>query len=161
LPAGPAVTGDAQRLPDAGELPGAADSQADVSGASIERSDRFARQPPWPEGTEGLWRCEIASDAGSLSSRFHAVVYQPSGGRGRAIAAAAASTRTSTREPDWQSPEPLEQAVTTLAAALEAAGWEPVGRGAGWYAWRFCWRRDEPPLRRVESVAAWLERSSR
>jgi hypothetical protein len=89
-------------------------------------------------------------NADPLSARFHAVVYPPGGGRGSAIGTSPASAPTSASETDWQSPERLELAVQTLATALVTEGWEPVGQGAGWYASRFCWRREEPPSLRVE-----------
>lgn len=124
--------------------------------APVASFGRVAPQPPWPEDTEDLWRCEIRLNGDSLSSRLHAVVFPPDGGEGSAIGTSMASTPASDGETDWQSPQRFQQAVRTLATALESSGWEPVGQGAGWYARRFCWRRDEPPPQRVEPVPAEL-----
>jgi hypothetical protein len=118
------------------------------------RFGRVVQQPPWPQGTQGRWRCEITLNAEPLSSRVQAVAYPPGHDDGHPIGTSPSSTSTSEAATDWQSPEGLERAVRALATALEAEGWEPVGQGAGWYARRFSWRREEPPPRRVEPVAA-------
>jgi hypothetical protein len=47
-------------------------------------------------------------------------------------------------EPEPPTPE-LAVRVRALVAALEAAGWEHIGRGQVWYAQRFVWRGSGEP----------------
>jgi hypothetical protein len=135
-----------------GERPARAPPAGEAVDAPTERFGRITQHPPWPKDTEDRWRCELTLNADPLSSRFQAIAYPPGGGRGSAIGTSPASTPKFANETDWQSPERLELAVQTLASALVTEGWEPVGEGAGWYARRFCWPREEPPPQRVEPV---------
>ena len=40
----------------------------------------------------------------------------------------------------------LAAAAGEVERALIEAGWKPAGRGAAWYARRFAWTSDEPPV---------------
>jgi hypothetical protein len=115
------------------------------------RTGRFTR-PAWPEGTELLPRCEIEWHAGYVNSRFEAVVHRPNRRRGRAVGASGAFKWLLMGEPDPASAEHRTE-LHGLASALAAAGWEPAGRGADWYAERFVWRREDEPPERVEPAA--------
>jgi hypothetical protein len=113
---------------------------------------RSRQRPAWPEGTERLWRCELAWHPGYIASRFIAVVHAPNeSGHGTEIARSEPLRGRPTAEPD---PESNQQraAVSRLAAALEAMGWERVARGRSWYPERFVWRRKEAPPLRVEPI---------
>jgi hypothetical protein len=109
-----------------------------------EALGQFAPHPAWPEPAEGLWRCEISWDAGWAESRFQAVAYRPHGRRGRPIAASSPLRWLLMGPPDPAQAEHRD-AVHGLASKLEAAGWEPVGRGLSWYSRRFSWTRDGAP----------------
>jgi hypothetical protein len=152
-------------VPVAGEQR-AAEAAGEPEPESSLPSGRFARAVPWPDGTDELWRCEIEWDAGYLSSRFGAVAYPPRGKRGRTVGTSARFRWLLMAEPDplpdATTPTPraraqaqeVQEAVRRMVAALEAAGWERAGRGAHWYAERFCWRREGSPPARIEPAPA-------
>jgi hypothetical protein len=121
-----------------------------------EALGQFAPHPAWPEPAEGLWRCEIGWDAGWAESRFQAVAFRPHGRRGRPIAASGTLRWLLMGPPDPRQGEHRD-AVHDLACELEAAGWEPVGRGRSWYSRRFSWPRDgapsDPRTERVPGLA--------
>jgi hypothetical protein len=61
-------------------------------------------------------------------------------------------------EPEPPTPE-LAIRVRGLVTALEAAGWEHIGRGPAWYAQRFVWRgAGEPQPIEVLAVEEPAER---
>jgi hypothetical protein len=123
----------------------------DAPTARQQGSSRFPR-PAWSDATRELWRCEIEWDPGSVNARFRAAVYPPGVRRARAVVSSAAFDVPRDGEPDPHDPECRAQ-VQSLAARLEAAGWEPVARGADWFAERFVWRRDgAPPVPVDDSV---------
>jgi hypothetical protein len=112
--------------------------------ASAAPTGRF-RNEPWPRGTETLERCEIEWRSGHARSRFEAVAYNAHRHSSRVIGASAPPTWMVTGDADTNSAEFRDEA-RNLAAALESAGWERLGRGAHWYSERFVWRgEDEPP----------------
>jgi hypothetical protein len=126
------------------------------------RSTRPARSPapgarfrktPWPRGSEALWRCEIKWSPGYARSRFEAVAHDPERRNDRVVGASTSFKWMLMADPD-PGGKPFRNEVRTLAAALEAAGWERLGAGASWYAERFVWRRDEPPPEHVELAPA-------
>jgi hypothetical protein len=107
------------------------------------------REWPWPEGSDGLWRCEIGPDQAALSARFRAVLHPPDGEPPRVLGVSSAGPASG----DWQSAAPLEQAVNGLAAQLVADGWEPVEGTGDAYTRRFCWRHDAAPHVHLEETA--------
>jgi hypothetical protein len=109
-----------------------------------ERSGRFLRRPAWAEGTDDLWRCEVRWDAGMVNSRFEVVVYEPGERRGRTIGESATFKWLMMADPD-PAAEEYRAELHDLTAALAAAGWERVERGAKWYSARFVWRRAGAP----------------
>jgi hypothetical protein len=114
---------------------------------------RFARGPGWPADTLDLWRCEITWRAGYVNSSFKAMVFAPGKRRGRAVAHSA-TLKWLIMEP----PDPEDQATLAelrrLASALVATGWQPIGRGVGWYSGRFVWRGQGPPPDHVGVASA-------
>ena len=100
---------------------------------------RFARPVPWPQDAEQLWTCEIAWKAGYRKSTFRAMAGPPGPGRRRPIGDSPAVRWTLMGEPEPPTPD-LAIRVRVLVEALEAAGWEHIGRGKVWYAQRFIWR---------------------
>jgi hypothetical protein len=110
---------------------------------------QLGREWPWPESSEGLWRCEIGPDQAALSARFRAVVHAPDGDPPRVLAVSSPGAAGG----DWQSAAPLEQAVNGLAAQLVADGWEPVEGIGDPHTRRFCWRRDDAPHIHLEETA--------
>lgn len=122
------------------------------AGTPPRPASRTQQRRAWPEGTERLWRCELAWHPGYIASRFIAVVHAPDeAGRGREIARSEAVRGLPTAEPDPDSDQ-QRAAVSRLAAALEAMGWERVARGRSWYPERFVWRREEEPPLRVDPI---------
>ncbi len=113
------------------------------------RSGRFRRRPPWPEGSEQLWRCELRWGSGLVSSRFEAVAYGPGERQGSAIAGSATFKWLMGADPDPAAKE-YQAELGRLVAALRAAGWDDVGRGSKWYSARFVWRRTGTPPDRIE-----------
>jgi hypothetical protein len=105
----------------------------------------------WPPEARTLWRCEIRFDAGYSASRFTAMAQPPSGseGRSRVVARSEPLRWLFMSPPDPKVPE-HRGAALALARALRAAGWEVVGRGSGWYAERYVWRRDGEPPAHIE-----------
>jgi hypothetical protein len=103
----------------------------------------------WPEDAEDMWRCELKWDAGYFSSRFQAIAYPPGGEPPRPIGASPTFKWMFMDDPDPRGPRYLAQ-VRGFASALEAAGWERIGRGPAWYAQRFVWRREGTPPDHVE-----------
>jgi len=105
----------------------------------------------WPQDTEGLWRCEIIWHGGYRRSRFEAVAHEPGSKRGEVIGRAG-DFRWLFMDPPDAAVREYPAAVRALAAGLEAAGWEPAGRGPGWWALRFVWRRGGRPPEPIEPV---------
>jgi hypothetical protein len=105
---------------------------------------RFARPVPWPEEAAQLWTCEIAWKAGYRKSTFRAMAGAPGPGRRHSIGESAAVRWTLMGEPEPPTPE-LAIRVRAVVEALEAAGWEHIGRGKVWYAQRFIWRGSGEP----------------
>ena len=119
---------------------------------------RFDRAPGWPEGTGDRWRCEIAWASGYVHSRFRALAYPPGGRKGNPISESRDFKRLLRPKPD-PSDAAQRREVQRLAAALKAAGWEPVGRGPRWFAGRYVWRDestppDQIPLAPAEAAAS-------
>lgn len=123
-----------------GEIPAPPEPPVEVSA----QTRRFARPVPWPEEAEQLWTCEIAWKAGYRKSTFRAMAGPPGPGRRRAIAESPAVRWTLMGEPEPPTPD-LAIRVRALVQALEAAGWEHIGRGKLWYAQRFVWRGSGEP----------------
>jgi hypothetical protein len=116
-------------------------------------SGRFGRRPGWPDDTDELWRCEIEWHAGSVYSRFHAAAYPPGAKQARAVIGVSSGLESLPNgRPDPQAPR-CRAEVRALAAALEAGGWKPAGRGAEWFAARFVWQGEGAPPDRVDPVA--------
>jgi hypothetical protein len=139
----------------AASQPGSARPAAGQPGTAApnERSGRFKRDPQaWPAETQSRWRCELKWDAGYFNSRFQAVVYPPGTEPGRPVAAGDPFKWTFMSDPDPKGERHVAQ-VRALVSALEAAGWERVGRGPAWYSHRFLWRREGRPPERVEVAA--------
>jgi hypothetical protein len=120
---------------------------------SQRQPGRFDRAPGWPEGTCDRWRCEIAWASGYVHSRFRALAYPPGGRKGNPIC--------ESRDFKWllrAGPDPSDAAhrreVQRLAAALKAAGWEPVGRGSRWFAGRYVWRDESTPANQIPLAPA-------
>jgi hypothetical protein len=104
-----------------------------------EPTGRFRRDGDWPDGSEALWRCELHWDSGIVSSRFEAVAYEPGTRRRRVVGSSTSFKWRMLGDPSGSLARySSEQA--RLTAALEAAGWERVGRGECWYSERFIWR---------------------
>jgi hypothetical protein len=107
------------------------------------RTGRFTRTAEWPADTADLPRCEITWDVGYLKSHFRATVFEPGGKR----AEAACSSKpfrgylAGTRDADA---EELRSEVKALVDTMTEAGWEPAGRGARWFSFRFVWREGAP-----------------
>jgi hypothetical protein len=119
---------------------------------------RFARPVPWPQEAETLWTCEISWKAGYRKSSFRAMAGPPGPGKRRPIGDSPAVRWTLMGEPEPPTPE-LAVRVRALVQALEAAGWEHIGRGRVWYAQRFVWRGGgEPQPIDVPDVAEPAER---
>ena len=96
-----------------------------------------------------VWRCEIAWDAGYVTSRFHALAFPPGSKQGERIGSSAPLRWMFKDDPDRTSPAHTA-AVRSLEVALTAAGWQRAGRGPAWYSKRFVWRQADPPPRRIE-----------
>jgi len=131
-----------------GALPAAADEEPAV---------------PAPEPaaeTADLWRCEIAWDAGFVTSRFVALGSAPGKTDRRPVGSSAPLKWLFMDDPDPRSAE-VEASVRTLEAALVKAGWERAGRGTGWYALRFVWRHPEAPPRHVDAAPVAAVRPAR
>ena len=105
---------------------------------------RFARPAPWPEEATELWTCEIAWKAGYRKSSFRAMAGPPGAGKRRPFADSPSVRWSLMGEPEPPTPE-LAIRVRVLVQALEAAGWEHIGRGRVWYAQRFVWRGSGEP----------------
>jgi hypothetical protein len=105
---------------------------------------RFARPTPWPEEAHELWTCEIAWKAGYVKSSFRAMAGPPGAGKRRPIGESPSVRWSLMGEPEPPTPE-LAIRVRALVSALEAAGWEHIGRGPVWYAQRFVWRGSGKP----------------
>jgi hypothetical protein len=151
-PAGPAPEVPLS-APEAIELPGAEPVSPPATPAR-----RFARPTAWPEEAETLWTCELAWKAGYRKSTFRAMAGPPGAGKRQSIGESAAVRWTLMGEPEPPTPE-LAIRVRALVQALEAAGWEHIGRGRSWYAQRFVWRGSgEPRAIDVPELAEPAER---
>ena len=113
----------------------------------------FEPQPPWPQGSEQLWRCEIRWRAGYVNSRFAVVARKP----GRRATTTVSSSKTFKwlimGDPDPPSPE-FRNAVESLDEQIMAAGWEPAGFGRDWWELRYVWRGDGPPPLELDAAPA-------
>lgn len=119
---------------------------------------RFARVASWPEEAERLWTCEIGWKPGYRKSSFRAMAGPPGAGKRRPIGDSPAVRWTLMGDPEPPTPE-LAVRVRALVHALEAAGWEHIGRGQHWYAQRFVWRGGgEPQPLAVPDIAEPAER---
>jgi hypothetical protein len=100
---------------------------------------RFARVAPWPDDADELWTCELDWKAGYRKANFRAMAGAPGAGKRRPLAESAPVRWALMSEPEPPTPE-LALRVRALVEALEAAGWEHIGRGPHWYEQRFVWR---------------------
>jgi hypothetical protein len=105
---------------------------------------RFARLVPWPEEATALWTCEIDWKAGYRRSTFRAMAEPPGAGKRRQIGESPPLRWTLMSNPEPPTPE-FVAVARALIVALEAAGWERIGRGGPWYAQRFLWRGTGEP----------------
>jgi hypothetical protein len=105
---------------------------------------RFARPAPWPEEATELWTCEIAWKAGYRKSSFRAMAGPPGADKRQPIGDSPSVRWSLMGEPEPPTAE-LAIRVRALVQALEAAGWEHIGRGRLWYAQRFVWRGSDEP----------------
>jgi hypothetical protein len=104
-----------------------------------------AAPPSEPRGADAApaqASCEIEWGTALVNSRFQAVVHDPGSRRGRPVGVSAAKWFFMS-DPDPALPE-VHAALRRLADTLEAAGWEPAGRGRHWYSERFAWRGAGP-----------------
>ena len=112
---------------------------------------RFAwteAEPPRPlPATPGLdsgWTCEIVWKAGLRGAGFHAHA-TASGERKHLVVARSPKLEW----PPLLPPSPDDELVAAadgVERALIASGWKPAGRGTAWYARRFAWTSDAPPV---------------
>lgn len=99
--------------------------------------------------TTDRWTCEIGWQGGVPMSRFQAVIASPDGSARRLVAESAGvpwppvDGRTLPRRE-------LEDALGSLVASLEAAGWEPIASGGSWTSPRFVWPHGSAPPTTVE-----------
>ena len=100
---------------------------------------RFARSAPWPAEAAKVWTCEIDWKAGYRKSTFRAMAGPPGSAKRAPLGEAPPVGWTLMADPEPPTPE-LALRVRALMLALEAAGWQHIGRGAHWYAQRFLWR---------------------
>ena len=105
---------------------------------------RFARVAHWPDEAAELWTCEIDWKAGYRKANFRAMVASPGEPKRRPLAESAPVRWALMGEPEPPTPE-LAVRVRALVEALEAAGWEHIGRGRQWYQQRFLWRAESAP----------------
>jgi hypothetical protein len=105
---------------------------------------RFARMAHWPEEAAKLWTCEIDWKSGYLKSSFRAMAAAPGSAKRRPLAESAPVRWSLMGEPDPPTPE-LALRVRAMVEALEAAGWQHIGRGPYWYAQRFLWHGSGEP----------------
>jgi hypothetical protein len=125
------------------------EQQSPAPVASVPRSGRFKRQTEWPAGSELLWRCEIKWHAGYANSDFRAVAHGPKRHRSVTLGHSETFKWLLKGDPAASDARFLGQ-VRLLADRLIAAGWEPAGRGPGWYELRFVWRRDGAPPEQLD-----------
>jgi hypothetical protein len=118
----------------------------------------FGRATLWPPDAERLWTCELAWKPGYVKSTFRAMAGPPGAGRRRPIGESRPMRWTLMGEPEPPTPD-LAIRVRALVHALEAAGWEHIGRGPRWYEQRFVWRGSGEPQR--VSVADLAEPAER
>jgi hypothetical protein len=105
---------------------------------------RFARATPWPPDAAATWTCEIGWKAGYRKSRFRAMAAPPGSDKRQPLGDSPAVSWTLMADPEPPTPD-LAVRVRALMVALEAAGWEHIGRGPRWYAQRFVWRGEGEP----------------
>jgi outer membrane biosynthesis protein TonB len=106
---------------------------------------RFARATPWPAAAAALWTCEIGWKAGYRKSSFRAMAAPPGSNKREPVGDSPAVAWTLMADPEPPTPE-LAVRVRALMNALEAAGWQHIGRGPRWFEQRFVWRgAGEPP----------------
>ncbi|HKG63576.1 MAG TPA: hypothetical protein VKB28_05890, partial [Solirubrobacteraceae bacterium] len=101
------------------------------------------RPLPAPD-LESEWMCDIVWKAGLRGARFQACA-TASGERKAFILERSPKLDWSPVLPPTPSAE-LVAAAGEVERALIEAGWKPAGRGAAWYARRFVWTSDEPPV---------------
>jgi hypothetical protein len=124
--------------------PASASTSASEPEPAPEPARRFARPATWPEEATELWTCEIAWKAGYRKSSFRAMAGPPGAGKRRPFGDSPSVRWALMGEPEPPTPE-LAIRVRMLVQALEAAGWEHIGRGRVWYAQRFVWRGSGEP----------------
>jgi hypothetical protein len=124
----------------------------------LRQRRRFAKVA-WPEGSEGLWRCELQWRPSYRDSRFEAVVFRPGHPRGQPTCESMTFKRLLIGDPDAAAHE-YRAEIDRLTGLLEAAGWEPVGTGTSWFSRRFVWRGDTRPPKRLEDDAVATGRTS-
>ena len=92
-----------------------------------------------------MWTCEIDWNARLpqvlASARWPS---RPGAGKRRQIGESLPLRWALMTDPEPPTPEYVALA-RTLIGALEAAGWERIGRGGPWYAQRFLWRGEGEP----------------
>ncbi len=116
---------------------------------------RFARTAPWPEEADAMWTCELDWKAGYRKSFFRAMAIGPGDDKRRPLGESAPVRWALMGEPEPPTPD-LAIRVRGLVEALEAAGWQHIGRGRHWYEQRFLWHGSGEPqpiaVRDVESA---------
>ena len=105
------------------------------------------RPPPAAPGLNSGWTCEIVWRAGLRGAGFHAHARTASGERKHLVVARSPKLEW----PPLLPPSPNDELVAAadgVECALIASGWKPAGRGTAWYARRFAWTSDAPPVAR-------------
>ena len=148
-PAADPAPGPAPGAPAAGTAPVVPPSPAQYH---RDHRGRFMRRSAWLEQTRQQWRCEIVWTASAGKSRFAALAYAPGERSGRPLRDPAAGSWLGTADTPAGDEEQRGE-LLRLTTALEAAGWEGVGRGAKWYSARFVWRASEEPPHSIGSAA--------
>jgi hypothetical protein len=129
--------------PEALRVPPSAEAPEPQTPAAVP-ARRFARVAPWPEEAEQLWTCELDWKAGYRKATFRAMAGPPGAGKRRPLGESAPVKWALKTEPEPPTPD-LAIRVRSLVEALEAAGWEHIGRGRDWYEQRFVWRGSGEP----------------
>jgi hypothetical protein len=113
-----------------------------------DTSPMVAPRVPWPEETSEFWRCEVIWDGRPSVSRFRVVATEPGRREQRVVAETEPFEYRLDREPDPRA-RTFRGALRPLVRDLQAAGWEPVERGARWWSVRFIWPHAKPPPARL------------
>jgi hypothetical protein len=133
--------------------PAAVDAAGPAPGphGTQERTRRFRRAQPWPQGSDLRWRCEVRWKPGLVNSRFEAEARGPGSEGQRTVGASATFRWLMMADPDPTVTE-YHDALALLSARIEAAGWERIGRGRKWYSQRYIWPRAGAPPESPASV---------